>query len=170
MCMIFNIISCCMCMIFNITWVQPSVSYARWVRNSQEHGCTFTIQLCWLIVILRFLLTHKTRIHNGSTFNPARSPAHMLVKLALRHCCFFPAFIHCCMTERSESIPWLSWEEKVTIISDYQKQKMLKKNKDLSGHIIITNLRSKHDTEAENHLIHQCLFHSLWLHNYGNFA
>lgn len=52
-------------------------------------------------------LDHANRRINR-TLNPASKPAHMLVILDVRQCCFFPAFRHCSITPRRDSIPPLS--------------------------------------------------------------
>jgi hypothetical protein len=42
------------------------------------------------------------------TLNPASKPTQILVILDVRQCCFFPAFRHCSITPRRDSIPPLS--------------------------------------------------------------
>jgi len=42
------------------------------------------------------------------TLKPASKPTQILVRLALRQFCFFPAFKHCSIMPRRESMPALS--------------------------------------------------------------
>lgn len=44
------------------------------------------------------------------TLNPASNPTQILVTLAACHGCFFPAFRHCSIIPRSDSIPPLFWD------------------------------------------------------------
>ena len=101
-----------------------------------------------------------------STFNPESNPTHTFVTLVeCRTCCLLPVLRDCSSMPRSDNIPLLSWgDSQIKLnwnpgINDNKEEKLTHTMTQRKHY-----LSSKHDSKAKEHLVHQHLANSLWLH------